>query len=75
MPTFLPINQYPALDTIHPRRVSPATGQLISGGTDPRIEIRFPATGKNFLVCKFKPAKIIVFANRIAQITKNSRSK
>ena len=27
------------------------------------IGIRFPGTGKNFPLCNFKPAKIIIFEN------------
>jgi len=74
-PGFSPNDRYPTVNTTHPRPVLPASGQLPSGGTDPRIEIRFPGTGKNFLVCNFKPARIIVFANRIAPITKKKAIK
>jgi len=39
------------------------------------IGIRFPGTGKNFLVCNFKPAKIIIFENLLRKSLENNRSK
>jgi hypothetical protein len=37
------------------------------------IGIRFPGTGKNFPVCNFKPAKIIIFENLLRKSLKNNR--